>query len=1185
MTDENFHKTTGKFVWISDVHLDLFYGTEQANGYVAGADCEKPSTKSRYPYGRVACDSPQKLVDEVIRKAQSVISHPDFIVLTGDSCRHGNDKFPRPRDVLNQTLAKVTQSFEEIYTYTDDVSAGAQPNVVFPTIGNNDVTPDYYLDVDDPTGALGLILGTWKPWITDPSEQDTMMTGGYWSRDISDTLTIISLNTIVYSVNHDPQQNKIEDPLGQFAWLDQTLQGIDDENRKLPASTPKRHVIIIGHVPPTVGSYHHGNNWHKRYVDRYWETIKYYRDLVGSQLYGHLHSDEFRVVPPSSSRDGSMSHSQSPMALLMASSVTPIYGSNPSFRVVEYDKETGVIVDYDTHYIDLEDPDMDNLNTMDGPKWKQLEPFSQAFDVNDLSGANLQRIVTDVAYFETVAQTVIQRRHVQTRQQREAAAECDKECRLEWACTLQSFSKKEYNTCVKTDGSGKFTFKNINKTTPMWLKTFFLAIGIGVGGLIAMLWIVDVCRKIRNRLTYHVPDDVDAELSMQQDEDKDGGHDEDDAERVFHDGGNTTHAHFFPSKSTSKEELKHDEAGLRVHRFPLLAFLLHNHMKLRMTSSVEQEFGFARQEDSCDHNMIRPKKITISQSWFIIRNNDTRRNSRQNQINTFLVNNQPQTLRERNNVSKFDDMNKIDEIGNKKQVYLAFDERMGLHRPPVTTDDPKHPGFVYERPARIFAIQARLHSLEHRLVKAEFEKLKGLDEDGNEVPPSSYCVPCCLQANGSPFQRLLPVPCKEATQETVCLAHSVDYYRRMSELPNISDRDLKRLNALDDDLYYCRDTFLAASLAVGGCVACVDAVTAPNTKTNCGIAVVRPPGHHAEKSHSMGFCFFNNVAIAAKHAIATGRANRVFILDWDIHHGNGIQNLTYDDPDIFYLSIHRGPGGIGCEEADGGGTKDKKKKKKPRHRVEDPQSYFYPGTGRFDETGSNEGVGSNLNISWGRQGMGNVEYAAAFAEVVLPVMQDFSPDLILVACGLDAAAGDLLGDCGLTPEMYYIMTSSLMQTTGHTVPIVAILEGGYQLDVISDCMEAVALAFMDEPWEGNKITEPDVERSLSRYWHHQLMETKSNARAAAAQTSSQSASAAALFHAVSTIKQAAKALAFSKSPLGAYNCIQSPNGFVCLHCTGNCKKRRLNLMDSDQYPMKKQILVRSSANRKHDSGC
>jgi acetoin utilization deacetylase AcuC-like enzyme len=178
--------------------------------------------------------------------------------------------------------------------------------------------------------------------------------------------------------------------------------------------------------------------------------------------------------------------------------------------------------------------------------------------------------------------------------------------------------------------------------------------------------------------------------------------------------------------------------------------------------------------------------------------------------------------------------------------------------------------------------------------------------------------------------------------------------------------------------------------------------------------------------------------VAAKHACYTGRAQRVFILDWDIHHGNGIQDLTYDDPQIFYMSIHRAS--FGSRQKD---------------------SWFYPGTGKPSEIGRGDGAGTNVNIVWGKGGMGDEEYAAAFSQMVLPVLNHFKPDLIMIACGLDAVQGDLIGDCGLTEEMYYSMTRSLLEAAP-TTPIVVALEGGYNIDKSAQCMENVALALLDE---------------------------------------------------------------------------------------------------------------------------
>jgi len=293
-----------------------------------------------------------------------------------------------------------------------------------------------------------------------------------------------------------------------------------------------------------------------------------------------------------------------------------------------------------------------------------------------------------------------------------------------------------------------------------------------------------------------------------------------------------------------------------------------------------------------------------------------------------------------------------------------------------------------------------------------------------------------------------------------------------------------------------------------------------------------------------GFCYFNNVAVAAKHAIHTKRAERVFILDWDIHHGNGIQDICFDDPNIFYLSLHRGSFG------------------------ENGAQHFYPYTGQPMETGYGAGVGTNLNIAFEKGGMGNLEYAAAFSEVVLPVLFEFNPDLIIIACGLDAAKGDLLGDCGLSPEMYHVMTRSVLETAGFDTPVVVALEGGYNLKVIAECMDAVALALLDEPCPGLPVPDPRtgldaLSYGLSRYWRKEMEEECGEC------TLTNSA--------LSSIKKAARALAYSRSRLGAFNCIQHPRGYACQNHKCEYRFRRLNMLDSDRYPAKKRLLRREDA--------
>ncbi|CAL8279706.1 unnamed protein product [Boreogadus saida] len=204
--------------------------------------------------------------------------------------------------------------------------------------------------------------------------------------------------------------------------------------------------------------------------------------------------------------------------------------------------------------------------------------------------------------------------------------------------------------------------------------------------------------------------------------------------------------------------------------------------------------------------------------------------------------------------------------------------------------------------------------------------------------------------------------------------------------------------------------------------------------TKNGFAVVRPPGHHADPSNPMGFCYFNSVAIAAKQLQQKMSASKVLIVDWDVHHGNGTQEVFYNDPSVLYISLHRYDDGN-----------------------------FFPGSGSAAEVGSGAGEGFNVNVAWTgglEPPMGDAEYLAAFRTVVMPIAQEFSPDVVLVSAGFDAADGHAppLGGYKVSAKCFGFLTRQLMSLAGGRV--VMALEGGHDLTAICDASEACVSALL-----------------------------------------------------------------------------------------------------------------------------
>jgi acetoin utilization deacetylase AcuC-like enzyme len=236
-------------------------------------------------------------------------------------------------------------------------------------------------------------------------------------------------------------------------------------------------------------------------------------------------------------------------------------------------------------------------------------------------------------------------------------------------------------------------------------------------------------------------------------------------------------------------------------------------------------------------------------------------------------------------------------------------------------------------------------------------------------------------------------------------------------------RDMTRHGGgyLDSDTPVCPESLDVARAAAGACATAVDAVLR-GEDTNA-LCLVRPPGHHATPSHSMGFCLFNNVALAARHAQDAHGLSRILVVDWDVHHGNGTQDIFYSDPCVYFISIHRWGHG------------------------------FYPGTGAADETGTGPGLGLNRNVAVA-MGTPRSDYLARFRNALEDAADKVKPELVLLSAGFDAHYADPIGSLGLEVEDFQTMTKRVLDVADAHCRgrVVSCLEGGYNLDMLAECV-------------------------------------------------------------------------------------------------------------------------------------
>lgn len=271
-----------------------------------------------------------------------------------------------------------------------------------------------------------------------------------------------------------------------------------------------------------------------------------------------------------------------------------------------------------------------------------------------------------------------------------------------------------------------------------------------------------------------------------------------------------------------------------------------------------------------------------------------------------------------------------------------------------------------------------------------------------------------------------------ATEEELLLVHTKEHIQMVMDTAKLKPSTLAKQSRDYDSVFLNKDTWTSACTAAGSVLSIVDSVL--NCESQSGVAIVRPPGHHAAEDLPSGFCLFNNVAIAAKYAIKNHSLKRVLIVDWDIHHGNGTQSLLEDDPNILYISLHR------YDNAN-----------------------FYPKSkdANYDVVGNDKGEGFNVNIPWNKRKMGNAEYVAAFQQIIMPIAYQFNPELILISAGFDACIGDSLGGYTVTPEAFGLFTHWLMSLANGRV--ILALEGGYNVNSIAYAMTMCTKALLNDP--------------------------------------------------------------------------------------------------------------------------
>ena len=477
----NDDDSISNFVWLSDIHLDMKFGEGKES---AGEPfCGTASENYPPPFG---CETNVRLLETVMDYAKSRITsgedeEPFFVVVTGDLNRHDMERIPNDEDarkLFQSTIGTVSSRIRLTFP---------QKTIIF-SLGNNECHPDYYLDDANLHTLHDIFQG---PFEFTPAQSETFLMGGYLSYEISPKWHVLSLNTNVFSIEAFGKLSI--DPNDQLQWLEDHLKQCREASAK---------AWIVGHIAPVLQSYEKGESlWQSTYVQQYISIIEKYEDVIAAQLFGHIHTNEFRLIPKQNIGN---SNDFVKIPIFTTGAITPLFGNLPNYRTVSFyndnnEKSPYEVVDFFPHV----------YNTTD-QTWFHPPPFKQAYgNIPDIYATTLDENIIQPMFSkgdpnrEIIFDTTMVRLKYHS-----APNLCDKlSCRIPWACTMITTFTDEYKSCLKRH-TPAFSIANNNKTAGFILGFILVALFLVV---IALLF-KQIKKKKESTKMEMVPENEDDNL-------------------------------------------------------------------------------------------------------------------------------------------------------------------------------------------------------------------------------------------------------------------------------------------------------------------------------------------------------------------------------------------------------------------------------------------------------------------------------------------------------------------------------------------------------------------------------------------------------------------------------------------------------------------------------------------------